>query len=390
MALQRANISWTAKQVTKMANNGALVFDNVIQRSYVWEVARKSNLIHSMIEGYPIPPFYARRVDGKKYDFLDGKQRMNAIRGYINGEYALTGIPEVSYTDAEGNENIIYIGGMKFDELPEELQDAIKDYSLTIYYYDNITPEQVRVLFTKLNNGKPLSTKEKNIAYCTDIKTVSELGNHPLFMETFTEKAKDSRKQLPIVMKIWVMLNEEIEDISFASKDFNPVMTDTIISDEEKNDIVAVLNKAYDIYNEVGENNPTSIAKEVRRKMVSETHLVSLAPFFKWAIDNNINDKLTSDFMVELFYKNLVSDEYAEACKNGCAKNANIAIRHKEIEKKCNEFFREDNEYEVSDDINDVDDVDDVTEVSDNVNEVSDVSDDVEDVTEHTANDDVA
>lgn len=380
MALQRANITWSAKQVTKMANNGALVFDNVIQRSYVWEVARKSNLIHSMIEGYPIPPFYARRVDGKKYDFLDGKQRMNAIQGFLNGDYALTGIPEVTYTDAEGNEKTAYIGGMKFDELPEELQDTIKDYSLTIYYYDNISSEQIRTLFAKLNNGKPLSTKEKNIAYCTDIKTVSELGNHPLFMETFTEKAKESRKQLPIVMKIWLMLNEEIEDISFASKDFNPVMTDTIISDEEKNDIIAVLNKAYDIYNTVGKNNSASVAKEVRRKMVSETHLVSLAPFFKWAIDNDINDKLASDFMVELFYKNLVSDEYAEACKNGCAKNANIAIRHKEIEKKCNEFFREDTDNDVSNDVSDVsDDVDDTNNV-----------DDVDDVTEDTVNNDVA
>ena len=380
MALQRANITWSAKQVTKMANNGALVFDNVIQRSYVWEVTRKSNLIHSMIEGYPIPPFYARRVDGKKYDFLDGKQRMNAIQGFLNGDYALTGIPEVTYTDAEGNENTIYIGGMKFDELPEELQDAIKDYSLTIYYYDNITPEQVRTLFAKLNNGKPLSTKEKNIAYCTDIKTVSELGNHPLFIDTFTEKAKESRKQLPIVMKIWLMLNEELEDISFASKDFNPVMMDTIISDEEKEDIIAVLDKIYDVYNEVGRTNPNSIEKEVKRKMISETHLVSLVPFFKWTIDNDISDKLVSDFMVELFYKNLVSDEYAEACKNGCAKNANIAIRHKEIEKKCNEFFREDTDNDVSNDISDVsDDVDDTNNI-----------DDVDDVTEDTVNNDVA
>ena len=373
MALQRFNINWSAKQFTKMANNGLLLFNNIFQRSYVWEIARKSNLIHSMIEGYPIPPFYARRIDGRKYDFLDGKQRMNAIQGYINGTYALTGVPEVTYTDAEGNEKTIYIGGLKFDELPEELQDAIKDYSLTIYYYDNITPEQVRTLFAKLNNGKPLSTKEKNIAYCTDIKTVSELGNHPLFMETFTEKAKESRKQLPIVMKIWLMLNEELEDISFASKDFNPIMTDTIISDEEKNDIIAVLNKAYDIYNEVSENNPASIAKKVKRKMVSETHLVALVPFFKWAIENNISNKLASDFMVELFYNNLVSDEYAEACKNGCAKTANITIRHKEIEKKCNEFFREDEEQDASDDVDDTNDVD-----------------IVDDITEDTANNDVA
>ena len=90
--------------------------------------------------------------------------------------------------------------------------------------------------------------------------------------------------------------------------------------------------------------------------MVSETHLVALVPFFKWAIENNISNKLASDFMVELFYNNLVSDEYAEACKNGCAKNANITIRHKEIEKKCNEFFREDEEQDTSDDVDNVDD----------------------------------
>ena len=114
--------------------------------------------------------------------------------------------------------------------------------------------------------------------------------------------------------------------------------------------------------------------------MISETHLVSLVPFFKWTIDNDISDKLVSDFMVELFYKNLVSDEYAEACKNGCAKNANIAIRHKEIEKKCNEFFREDTDNDVSNDISDVsDDVDDTNNI-----------DDVDDVTEDTVNNDVA
>ena len=197
--LVKANINWSAKQICKMAEREVLKFDNIIQRSYVWEQKRKSDLIHSMIEGYPIPPFYARKVDGKIYDFLDGKQRMDAIRGFINDEYYLIGIDKVESSDGKW----IDINGKNFSELPEDIQDRIKDYSLTIYYYENITPAQTRELFRKLNNGKPLSTKERNIANCVDIVKVSELGQHELFSHILTEKALRTRKQLPIVMKIW-------------------------------------------------------------------------------------------------------------------------------------------------------------------------------------------
>ena len=130
--LNRANITWNAKQIAKMANNGTLRFDNIIQRSYVWEQTRKSELIHSMIEGYPVPAFYARRVDGKVYDFLDGKQRINAIKGFINGEYALMGIANVEVVNDDGTTEEMDLNGMKFDDLPEQVQDAIKDYYFTI------------------------------------------------------------------------------------------------------------------------------------------------------------------------------------------------------------------------------------------------------------------
>ena len=139
MALNKANISWSGKQIAKMAGNGTFTFDNIIQRSYVWEQSRKSNLIHSMIEGYPIPPFYAKKVDGRIYDFLDGKQRIDAIRGFIDGEYYLIGTPsDVTYNDADGNEKTLTLDGLYFNDLPEELQDEIKDYHLVIYYYEDI------------------------------------------------------------------------------------------------------------------------------------------------------------------------------------------------------------------------------------------------------------
>lgn len=344
MGLNKANITWSCKQIAKMAKNGTFVFDNIIQRSHVWEQIRKSNLIHSLIEGYPVPPFYAKKVDGRIYDFLDGKQRINAIRGFIDNEYYLVGVPEITYTGADGTEKTELADGKYFKDLPEELQDAINDYHLTVYYYEDITPEQVRMLFCKLNNGKPLSTKERNIANCIDIVTVSDIGKHDLFQNTMTEKALETRKQLPIIMKVWMMLNEDIDDVSFESKVFNEVMQETKMSDAERDEVVSVLDKIYAIYNALEEYDNAKVAKIVRKKMVSETHMISIVPWIKQAIDEGISDKLMGDFMVELFGNGVtISARYSDACKSGSARNENIKRRHEEIEKVWDRFFDDDN-----------------------------------------------
>ena len=345
MALNKANITWSCKQITKMAGNGTFLFDNIIQRSWVWEQTRKSNLIHSLIEGFPVPAFYARKVDGRIYDFLDGKQRINAIRGFIENEYYLFGVPEVTYTNANGEEVTIELEGKYFNDLPEELQDAIKDYHLTIYYYEDITPEQVRMLFAKLNNGKPLSTKERNIANCVDIFTVSDIGKHELFHNTMTEKALERRSQLPIIMKVWMMLNFDIDDVSFISKDFNEIMQDTVMTDAQRVEVVSVFDKIYAIYTKLEEYDNAKVAKVTRKKMTSETNMVSIVPFVKRAIDKGISDKLMGDFMVELFGNGyMVSEEYTNACRSASAKTENIVIRNEEIEKVWDDFFNDEME----------------------------------------------
>ena len=342
--LVKANIPVSAKQAARSAENGTYRFDAVFQRSEVWEQWRKSGLIHSMIEGYPIPPFYAEKVDGKVYSFLDGKQRMNAIKGFINNEYYLIGVPEVEIMDDNGNTRFVNIDGFYFKDLPEEIQDEIKDYHLTIYYYENITPEQVRTLFAKLNNGKPLSTKERNIANCVDIVTVSDIGNHELFKNILTAKALEQRNQIPMVMKTWMMLNEDIREVSFESREFNEVMQETKMTDAEKEEVVSVLDKILAVYTALEQYENARVAKSVRKKMTSETHMISLVPWMKKAIVENVSDERMGDFVVSLFSGNImVSDEYSAACKSGSAKNANIMRRHEELEKAWDRFFAEEN-----------------------------------------------
>ena len=74
MSLRKANITWRAEQITSMIKGKKISFDNLIQRSFVWDKVRKGELIESMIIGYPIPPVYAKRGDDTIYDILDGNK----------------------------------------------------------------------------------------------------------------------------------------------------------------------------------------------------------------------------------------------------------------------------------------------------------------------------
>jgi hypothetical protein len=344
--MQKMSISWSCKQVTGMIKKGKCSFKNIIQRSYVWEKARKSDLIHSLIENYPVPPFYARRVDGV-YDFLDGKQRMNAIAGYINEDYELTPLPEVEYEPLNGDGVVsIDISGKKFSELPEELQDAILSYSLTIYYYEQITEAQVATLFRKLNNGKPLSTKERNIASCVDIENVTEIGEHELFKSIITNKGFETRKQIPLVMKVWCMLNQE--EVSFESKVFNHTMQETIITDEQREELNKVLDELKNVYMNLAEQfDDKAKVRAMRKKLASETHLISFVPFVKKALDENISTDMLTKFFIN-FYDVAdgasISSIYNDTVKGGSAKAVNIARRNEELLAAWDEFFKTDEE----------------------------------------------
>ena len=197
MSLEKASISWSAKQLKNMIASGKIDFNHIIQRSYVWERKRKSALIESMIIGYPIPPVFAKRSDdgtgkrgGNIYAIMDGKQRLSTVAQFLNDEFALSDLPPVSYMDeANGGECEADISGMKFSELPETLQDHLNSVIFSVTYFDNLSKEEERELFRYLINvsgigGKlalsVLSTMPVS-AFCAaiatnDIKAISRIN----------------------------------------------------------------------------------------------------------------------------------------------------------------------------------------------------------------------
>lgn len=361
MSLEKASIVWSAKQLKGMVMNNKIDFNHIVQRSYVWERSRKSALIESMIVGYPIPPVFAKRVDdgsGRRgsnvYHIMDGKQRLSTVNEYLNDEFALTPLSPVTYFDDEaGEEREVDITNMKFSELPESLQNYLQTVTFNVTYFDGLTKTEERELFKRLNAGKPLSTKSRLLASCKDIESLLDIGSHQLFGEMLTAKSRDNKNQVAVVMKCWCMLNQEVKDISFESKTFNPLLENTEITEDEKLALTDVFNLIVAIH----EILVARKEKKVAKKLYTETHMVSLIPFFQMAIEDEITNDDFADWLVEFFSAESASadEDYNDACAGGVAKNTNIVARHEALMGSYDSFFEE-----VGDDMTDtLEDLDD-------------------------------
>lgn len=344
LKIEGSSITWTCKQIVKMIDKDTISFKNVVQRSFVWEKHRMSELIWSIIMGFPIPPIYAERGESvndkvKIYDVMDGQQRNTTIYKFLKDEFALTELKPVPYLDENGNECTVDISGKKFSELEEELQDVIKDATITVKYYDNLDQAQKAEMFRRLNNGKPLSAKSRTLASAKNIEELLDIGSHKLFEEMLTEKSRQNKNQAVIVTKVWAMMNRDVESISFASKDFNPMIEEAEITDEEKAELIKMLDFVVEVHDELMENKE----KDVAKKLYTETHLISLVPYIKKALDNDINEAMFSEWLINFFKVENDTEEYnayINACTSGIARNASIVARDKALGKSYIDFFK--------------------------------------------------
>ena len=89
---------------------------------------------------------------------IQGKQQLYvSIYDYMKDNYKLhKNTPPVENDD--GKE--IIVANHKFSQLPEEFQDRIRNYALTIWKFTDLTSEELEELFFRVNSGKALTNIE--------------------------------------------------------------------------------------------------------------------------------------------------------------------------------------------------------------------------------------
>lgn len=327
--VNRKNSTWTAQKLMIFMDQGKATFDNEVQRALVWNVSQKSLLIHSMILDLAIPPLYAVTAS-KTYDFLDGKQRSYTIYDFLNDEFALRDVPEIVFDDGSTTD----INGLKFSQLDEDLQSAIRDYSLTIVTFDSMDRNQVADMFFRLNNGTSLKSTEKSYAKAISKVAITELSNHELFKIALTPNAQRKMMQRTIVIQSLIMLMED--EPCLDSGEVRRFVQETEITEDDVNTLSVVFDEFVDIANILVENKKAN--KYVLKKALSRGNIPALTPLVNE--HKGETDKLVT-FLTHFFSGEkgaCIREDFTLASSQGSGHAINVAKRQEIITEEWNKM----------------------------------------------------
>ena len=117
------------------------------QRGSVWNSEEKPRLISSLLGKIIIPPLLLNKTD-EIFTVIDGKQRLTTIKEFTENKFKI-------YNEDEPDNSYYY------KDLHETLRDKFNDINISTNIYHNLTDDQQRNIFEKINYGEALSIGEK-------------------------------------------------------------------------------------------------------------------------------------------------------------------------------------------------------------------------------------
>jgi hypothetical protein len=148
------NSSESIAKIMEMIERKELAANHDYQRGTgIWPPGPSSYFIDTILENFPFPKIYIYEyLDPKtkkiKKEIVDGQQRVDAIRRYYLDEFRLSG--EIKRK------------GLKYSELPEEVQDAFLTYTVSVDVIRSASRADILQMFRRMNAYTlPLNDAEK-------------------------------------------------------------------------------------------------------------------------------------------------------------------------------------------------------------------------------------
>lgn len=312
--IETDNKIFTLRELHDMLRQGTLSTDIVIQRGDLWSAKQRSLFIHSALLGILDiqPPFiFSRRIahreDGTStslYYVLDGKQRLTSLFGFIDGLYALSHLEEEesvscsiyteNFVDGEypvyknyNSETHICTStitgeglvGLKFQDLGD-FCDVILNTPIRCTVLMDPTPEQEALVFSRLNNGKPMSRLDQARAVCRATPAIRDVAvnNNEFFSKMFTKAQLTKKPEDEIIVKTKIMLdaakNQKLDTVNLSSKAYSQYIQN-MEHDVDLSNVEQVFKRAVAIYNTITEEDSFDKSIFISTKAV----FLALTPF---------------------------------------------------------------------------------------------------------------
>lgn len=380
-----ANAQWSFKKIAQEIKKGNIDFKcGGVQRGDVWDNARRSLLIQSGLKGDIIPCLYIRRngENKDKYEMRDGRQRCTTLAKFINDGFVTSGIPE--YEDGDKldyricrNGEMVSANGISFESLSDDEKMDFLTRNITIYYIDGATDAEADMIFLKLNNGKALTTAERNRAEAKSRSEIIDIANHNIFKLMFSEKTLDNNA-FDTVVKSYIMLNND--NPSLLNKDVKPLMKSIDITEADKKELNGIFDYILETYNVLE-------SKKVKKRIVGKTTFLSLIPVAEQAMnDGKIAEEFAS-FLDKFFSGKTTKEPTISATYNNnffdsSASRMKIRLRHNALMNEYEKMFNGETENMYSENAEDLQEEIDEAEIVEDYISIDELSKPDEEVAE--------
>jgi hypothetical protein len=155
--------------------------------SGIWTREKRQLLIDSLINGFDVPKLYfhefvpSKKIGGKKYRYaiIDGKQRLQTIWDFIDGNISLPEDFEYLKDDS------VEIGGLGYSQLAEKYPQLKSRFDATLLDITTIRTEDIELIedmFSRLNEAVPLNAPEKRNAFGGPMpQVIKKVSGHTFF-----------------------------------------------------------------------------------------------------------------------------------------------------------------------------------------------------------------
>ena len=187
--------------IRSLLNNKKYDIDKSYQREPgAWSRQDEQYFIDSIMRGIRVPKIYLHKKRNKFY-IIDGQQRIETIKYFINGREDNRG--KVRYltlpSDISGRKNDV-----PFTKLKKNEKDKFLKYTLTASIIKRGNDEEVRELFRRLQRGNPLTPGEKlNAMPGNIVKLMRKLTEHSFFSKGLKSDKRHKFYHIASVFCIW-------------------------------------------------------------------------------------------------------------------------------------------------------------------------------------------
>lgn len=320
-------IPYKLKDLVEEIDNELICRDTLIQRTDdQWSRKQKSKLIESILADRPIGSILTAlgRSESQSYSItslIDGLQRTTAIVDYVHNRFSLNKkakpiLCKFYSEDGEIIEHSFEVAGMKFNQLPEPIQNFIYQYRLIIYKYEGFTDDELDDVVYCVNNGKTPTAYQKMrfLLGSENMRSLQPICDSTLWEDNKSCKAKNDSILSCVIRSLMILTQGESVNLGAASM-AKFVESDNFDSSVKMSDIKELAS----LVEQLAEIKYNMTDEELESlDSCSIPHLLMALKKFNNSCDatGTTNDSLFLE-MIRAFWGSEEYEQYEEYCSSG-------------------------------------------------------------------------